>query len=67
MLLPPRCAICARPGSSPCARCVPRLRRAASVPAPAGLAACHALLAYEGEARDLVARVKYRNARTAVA
>lgn len=33
------------------------------MPPPAGLDALHALLAYEGVGRELVARLKYRNAR----
>ena len=66
MLLPARCAICARPGPSPCGRCVGALRRAPPVAPPRGLVSCHALLAYDGPARDLVARVKYRNARGSV-
>jgi predicted amidophosphoribosyltransferase len=36
------------------------------LPPPAGLSGLVALLAYEGPGRDLVARVKYRNARASV-
>jgi predicted amidophosphoribosyltransferase len=36
------------------------------VPVPEGLSACRALLAYEGPARDVVARLKYRNARSSL-
>jgi ComF family protein len=42
------------------------LTRAPSLPPPIGLDRCHALLAYEGSARELVARLKYRNARDSV-
>jgi predicted amidophosphoribosyltransferase len=34
---------------------------------PAGVDRCHALLAYEGPSRELVARLKYRNERSALA
>jgi ComF family protein len=34
---------------------------------PPGLAVCAALLAYEGAGREIVARLKYRNARSVVA
>jgi ComF family protein len=34
------------------------------MPAPAGVDVCRAALAYEGDGRELVARLKYRNART---
>ena len=36
------------------------------MPAPTGLDACIAVLAYEAEGRELVARLKYRNARGAI-
>lgn len=36
------------------------------MPPPAGADSCLALLAYEGAARDLVSRLKYRNARSSV-
>jgi ComF family protein len=40
------------------------LEPAASLPPPAGVDICHAVLAYESFGRELVARLKYRNART---
>jgi len=40
---------------------------AAAGPVPAALDLCRSLLAYEGEARELVARLKYRNDRVALA
>ncbi|MEZ5177955.1 MAG: phosphoribosyltransferase family protein [Acidimicrobiales bacterium] len=40
-----------------------RLAPAPLVPVPASLDACRALLAYQGPARELVAQIKYRNAR----
>ena len=53
-------------GPSPCARCIADLERAPPQPVPLGLDDCWALLTYEGPARDLVARVKYRNLRASV-
>jgi ComF family protein len=42
------------------------LERAPALPAPLGLDGCVAVLAYEGAGRELVARLKYRNARSTV-
>jgi ComF family protein len=42
------------------------MRRAAPLSAPAGVDRCHALLHYDGAARELVARLKYRNARASI-
>jgi predicted amidophosphoribosyltransferase len=42
------------------------LDRAPNLPAPIGVDVCYAVLAYDGLGRDLVARLKYRNARTSV-
>ncbi|MEZ5180147.1 MAG: hypothetical protein R2746_18190, partial [Acidimicrobiales bacterium] len=63
MLLATTCAGCDRPGPSPCSACTARLAPAPLVPVPASLDACRALLAYQGPARELVAQIKYRNAR----
>lgn len=65
MFLPVTCGACGRPGPSPCPRCWEELRPGGPVHVP-GLDACLALLAYEGPARELVARLKYRNARAGV-
>jgi predicted amidophosphoribosyltransferase len=43
------------------------MRPAAAGPLPAALDVCRSLLAYEGEARELVARLKYRNDRASLA
>jgi predicted amidophosphoribosyltransferase len=43
------------------------MRPAAAGPLPAALDVCRSLLAYDGEARELVARLKYRNDRAALA
>jgi ComF family protein len=56
--------MCERPGPAPCAGCLATLRAAPSLTVPTGLVACRALLAYDGPGRDLVARLKYRNARS---
>jgi predicted amidophosphoribosyltransferase len=50
-----------------CATCLDDLRPAPVLPAPPGVDACTAVLAYDGAARELVARLKYRNHRTALA
>jgi predicted amidophosphoribosyltransferase len=66
MFLPPTCPVCGATGASPCARCAADLRPAPSLPAPSGLDGCAALLAYDGAGRELVARLKYRNARGSI-
>jgi len=66
VLLPTTCPVCGAHGSAPCAGCAADLRRAPSLPTPAGVDSCAALLAYDGAGRELVARLKYRNARSSV-
>jgi predicted amidophosphoribosyltransferase len=61
MLLRPVCPICRRPGGVPCGPCRDQLR-----PAPPD-APVPAIIAYEGVGRELLARLKYRDARQAVA
>jgi predicted amidophosphoribosyltransferase len=63
VLLVTTCPGCGRSGAAPCAGCVAALRPSAPVPVPPGLDDCRALLDYDGPARDLVARIKYRNQR----
>jgi ComF family protein len=58
--------VCGAQGPAPCAGCAAGLWRAPSLPAPPGLDSCAALLAYDGAGRELVARLKYRNARSSV-
>ena len=65
-LLPLVCPGCGRPGDPVCATCVGRLHPAPPAPAPPGLDAWWAAFAYEGVAREVVARVKYRGARASV-
>lgn len=67
LLIPARCAACAAPGPSPCVACWATLRRPSPPPIPPPLAGLHAALAYEGAARELVARLKYRNERESLA
>lgn len=67
MLLATRCAACDRPGASPCPRCHGALGPPAPEPDPPGLNGLIALLRYDGPARALVARIKYRNQRQVVA
>lgn len=67
MLLPVRCAACEAVGPSPCAACIASMRRAPPLPPPDGVDRCASLLLYVDAARELVARVKYRNARASVA
>src|SRR5262249_13543840 len=66
MLLPRTCPLCHQPGRAPCDECASMLERAPNVPAPVGVDACYAVLAYEGWGRELVAKLKYRNARTSL-
>lgn len=66
MLLPTACPVCGAQGPAPCERCAAELRRAPSLPAPAGVDGCAAFLAYDSAGRELVARLKYRNARSSV-
>ncbi len=66
MFLPRTCPVCGARGAAPCPRCAADLRRARPLPPPTGVDTCHALLAYEGVGREVVARLKYRNARSAL-
>ncbi|MBA3653110.1 MAG: ComF family protein [Actinobacteria bacterium] len=66
MLLATRCPVCDVAGPAPCAGCVAAMRRAPLLPPPPGVDRCLALLAYAGAGRELVARLKYRNARAGV-
>ena len=66
MLLPTTCPVCDKRGPAPCAGCAALLSPAPALPAPPGLEGCAALLSYGGAGRELVARLKYRNARSSV-
>lgn len=63
LVIPARCAACDERGPSPCRACWSLLRRPAYVPIAPPLASLHAPLSYEGPARELVAKLKYRNHR----
>ena len=66
---PPRslvCPGCGRRGDPVCGRCAARLHAAPPAAAPSGLDGWWPAFAYEGVAREVVARVKYRGARAAV-
>jgi predicted amidophosphoribosyltransferase len=65
-LFPLVCPGCGRRGDPLCARCADGLHVAPLAPPANGLDAWWAPLAYEGVARELVARVKYRGARAVV-
>lgn len=67
MLLATRCPACDRVGPAPCAACIAEMAASVPVPVPPGLDDCRALLDYEGPAREVVAQLKYRNARASAA
>jgi predicted amidophosphoribosyltransferase len=62
-LLPTACAGCNTRAHGLCARCRATLRRAPDVPPPPGIDWWVAAFAYEGAARDAIARAKYRHQR----
>lgn len=64
VLLPTACPSCGARGPAPCPTCAREVRPAPRLAPPAGLDGCAPLLAYEGVGRELVARLKYRNARS---
>jgi len=66
-VLPGSCPGCGTPAEPVCAACGATLRAAPTLATPPGIDRLVVAFAYEGVARELVARVKYRNARAAVA
>jgi predicted amidophosphoribosyltransferase len=58
--------VCGAKGPAPCERCAAELRSAPSLLPPPGVDSCWAFLSYDGAGRELVARLKYRNARGSV-
>jgi len=66
VVFPTLCPGCGRRADPVCVECAHTLRAPPPASPPAGLDAWVAPLAYEGVARDLVARVKYRHARAAL-
>jgi predicted amidophosphoribosyltransferase len=65
-LFPLVCPGCGRRGDPVCTSCAELLRPAFPAPPPPGVDVWGAAFAYEGVAREVVARVKYRGARAAV-
>ena len=65
-MLPLVCPGCGGRGAPVCARCLADLAPAHHAAPPAGVDRWAAAFAYRGVARELVARVKYRNARAVV-
>jgi predicted amidophosphoribosyltransferase len=57
------CPVCGTSGAAPCGECAGQLRPAPDLPTPDGLDELVAALSYTGTGRELVARLKYRNAR----
>jgi predicted amidophosphoribosyltransferase len=65
-LFPLVCPGCGRTGDPVCARCARELHPAPPAPTPAGLDGWWSAFAYEGVAREVVARVKYRGTRASL-
>jgi predicted amidophosphoribosyltransferase len=67
MLFPAACIACGRePGEPLCGSCAATLVVAPPLPPPLGVDRAVAAFVYDGAARELIARVKYRNARHAL-
>ena len=65
-VLPGRCPGCGRAAEPVCAACAATMRRPPRLAAPPLVDGWVAAFRYEGVARELVARVKYRNERAAL-
>jgi predicted amidophosphoribosyltransferase len=66
VLFPLRCPGCGRPADPVCDTCARTLRPPPAAAPPVGVDAWVAAFAYEGAARELVARAKYDQARAAI-
>jgi ComF family protein len=66
LVFPARCVGCGRPPATLCPACLSGARPAAEAPPPAGVDRWIAAFAYEGAVREALARIKYRNARSAL-
>src|SRR5258705_13649988 len=66
LLLPGKCPGCGRRAEPVCADCARSMRAAPPGRPIPGAAGAVSVFAYEGVARELIARVKYRNERIAV-
>jgi predicted amidophosphoribosyltransferase len=65
LLLPARCPVCRARATAPCRPCEPP--SAPALPAPPGVDRCHAAFAYDGAGVDVVAALKFRAERAALA
>ena len=65
-MFPGRCPGCGRPGEPLCAGCLRGLRPLPPAPTPPGVDRWVAAFAYEGVARELVARAKYHDRHAAL-
>src|SRR5262249_12560631 len=65
-VFPAACPGCGRPAEPVCARCAATLRAPPAAPPPSAIDAWVAPFAYEGVARELVARAKYRGRHAAL-
>lgn len=65
-LLPARCPGCGARAEPVCGSCAAAMRYPRPSPPPLGIDAWVAAFAYEGVTRELVARIKYRNVRSAL-
>lgn len=66
LLFPARCPGCGMRPDALCAPCLVRARPAEPAPPPGGVDWWVAAFAYEGPVREALARIKYRNARSAL-
>jgi predicted amidophosphoribosyltransferase len=67
VLFPVSCPLCGRRGAPACAECLQAVRPPPLLPPPAGVGRWAAPFTYEGVVRELIARVKYRDERHAIA
>lgn len=67
LVLPARCPVCRRRSPGPCDACAAALPPPPALPPPAGVDRCHAATAYDESGRELVAALKFRAERAAVA
>lgn len=67
VLFPVSCPLCGQRGAPACATCLDAVRPPPPLPPPAGVDRWAAPFAYEGVVRELIARVKYRDERHAIA
>jgi predicted amidophosphoribosyltransferase len=69
VLLPVRCPVCRRTTGGavgPCAGCAAWLDPPPALPPPPGIDRCHAVVAYDGPGREVVAALKFRAERAAI-